>query len=582
MIPSELKVAILGIITKDEVEIKTEIKKLYDSTDDYGSSKTLYVLKDLTGELYNIEYTEIPFIYSNNFIDDEIIQDLLWTENQDINLGFKAKICDCIWVNKRNYDYAIKAYNLYKEVLLCNNDFEKNYYILNRVISIALSMGEKSIPKEDFYNSIILVIEQSVNDETAMTLKLMEACCENDLIEVDRIIDICEKKTEKLKNSYSISIQEGYFELSEKLYAAKFGINLKSKNVRNTDIIRVRRLKADMYIDCAKKFSSNRMLYINNITKAVNILKLIDNTEDERQALLKDLAEVQKEAINEMHLFKHSADITDFVNKIKGEIGKLELDEAIFYLFTSPIVQKEQAIEDAIKSSQKYPLSKLFPVKILDKHGRTIGNVPSITTKDPYKDEETLISNVEYELQTTYRLYADAFIKNALAFIRNKFIIDISNIEKVVADSIFVPKEREKAFTKGLMAGFNYDFITSLSILVPQLEYSVRCLAKKCGDVVFNINESGIQEYKTLNALLELPNLNDIIDEDIIFNLKAIFTSKYGMNIRNNVSHGNYDDTDFSSLNLLYAWWFILRLCYTFAYECYNENYINVYNKIKE
>jgi uncharacterized Fe-S cluster-containing MiaB family protein len=75
---------------------------------------------------------------------------------------------------------------------------------------------------------------------------------------------------------------------------------------------------------------------------------------------------------------KHSVDITDFANGIEKSVGKLNVDEVIFYLATYPFVQKKQAIKDVIKSAQNYPLNKLFPTKLLDKHGRTIGFVPSI------------------------------------------------------------------------------------------------------------------------------------------------------------------------------------------------------------
>lgn len=580
MISSGLKMVITDLLVKSEEEIVSDIKNLKDGFEHYDS-KILFILKDMSGGLYNFEYTDIPFLHFNNILDDEIIQDLCWIKEQEINLNLKAKIYDCLWVNTKNYNSAILAYNLYKQIIKNNNDFDKNYYILNRIISIALSLGESSIKKMDLQDSIVLVINQGEKDITAMTLKLMEACLENNLLEIDVIIEICAKRIDLLKDSCNIQIQEGYFNLLERLHSIKFNIKLSPKPINNSHINNIRRLKANMYIDYARKFPDNRFMNINYITRAVNTLKQVDNTDDERKMLLKKLSNLQTDAVNDLSIMKHSFDITEYVDKINNDIEKLVVDEAIFYLSTYPIIQKKQVEKDVIRNAQKHTLSNLFQTKLIDKNGHTKGIVPSIVLGVPCKDEQILIANMEHEVQTFYKIYADGLIKNTLNCICNKFTIDISNIDAIVKNSIFVRKGREKAFASGLLAGFKHDFITALSILIPQLEYSMRCLAEDVGEVVFNINEDGIQEYKTLNALLDLPIINDVIDEDIIFNLKSIFTSKYGMNMRNEISHGNFDDNDFSSMDALYAWWFILKLCYIFTYELYDEKVRIVYNKIK-
>lgn len=59
------------------------------------------------------------------------------------------------------------------------------------------------------------------------------------------------------------------------------------------------------------------------------------------------------------------------------------------------------------------------------------------------------------------------------------------------------------------MAGFSGDFLTALSILVPQVENSVRELALECGEPVYNLNEDGIEEIKTMHAVLELDGIKE-------------------------------------------------------------------------
>ena len=115
------------------------------------------------------------------------------------------------------------------------------------------------------------------------------------------------------------------------------------------------------------------------------------------------------------------------------------------------------------------------------------------------------------------------------------------------------------------MAGLDYDFLTSLSILIPQVENAVRCLAEECGDLIYNINDEGIEELKSFNAILDLPCLNDCMERTVIFNLKAVFTSKYGLNMRNEIAHGTFDDEEFNSCMAIYTWWFIFKLCAIFS-----------------
>ena len=49
------------------------------------------------------------------------------------------------------------------------------------------------------------------------------------------------------------------------------------------------------------------------------------------------------------------------------------------------------------------------------------------------------------------------------------------------------------------MFGFSGDFLTALSILIPQIENAVRYLAVECGELVYNMNEEGIEEIFVQN-----------------------------------------------------------------------------------
>ena len=180
------------------------------------------------------------------------------------------------------------------------------------------------------------------------------------------------------------------------------------------------------------------------------------------------------------------------------------------------------------------------------------------------------------------KIVAQTTVGNAFEYIRTNYVIEEKDIRDIVAKSVIVPNDRKESYSKGLLAGFTGDFITALSILVPQIENAVRCLAIECGEPVYNINEEGIEEIKTMHAVLELEGIKDCLDEDLLLALKTIFCSKFGFNIRNNIAHGIFSDNFFQSLKGLYVWRFALKFCYLFTGKLQLENRDKVNNKLNK
>lgn len=173
-------------------------------------------------------------------------------------------------------------------------------------------------------------------------------------------------------------------------------------------------------------------------------------------------------------------------------------------------------------------------------------------------------------------------VGNTLNYIRSKFIIEEHDIREIVEESIIVPSDRKESYIKGLMSGFSGDFMTALYILIPQVENSIRELAILCGEPVYNLNESGIEELKTMHAILELEGVKEKLEDDFLLALKTVFCSKFGFNMRNNIAHGIFSDKQFNSYEALYTWWFILRMCYMFCGKLQVDNRIKVNEKLKK
>ena len=130
----------------------------------------------------------------------------------------------------------------------------------------------------------------------------------------------------------------------------------------------------------------------------------------------------------------------------------------------------------------------------------------------------------------------------------------------IASQSPIIPPGREKLFGKALFAGYEKDFISSLHMLVPQIENMVRWHLKSQGVKTTTLDSKGIESENGLSTLMEIPEATKIFGEDWAFELKALFCDPVGPNLRNEIAHGLLDYDAFWSVHVVYAWWLSLKM----------------------
>jgi Domain of unknown function (DUF4209) len=131
----------------------------------------------------------------------------------------------------------------------------------------------------------------------------------------------------------------------------------------------------------------------------------------------------------------------------------------------------------------------------------------------------------------------------------------------MISYSAFVPDDRFEIFHKGLLSGFNENFVVALHLLVPQLENSIRHLMHLHGMSTTSIDSMGLQREIDLNSVLEDDRVTQCLPEGMVVELRCLMTDGRGPNLRNRLAHGLMSDASFDAVEAFYAWWFILRLC---------------------
>jgi hypothetical protein len=169
-----------------------------------------------------------------------------------------------------------------------------------------------------------------------------------------------------------------------------------------------------------------------------------------------------------------------------------------------------------------------------------------------------MFRNAQIHRQT----YVQVFIEPMREVINQEHRVTINDFLPIVSNHPFVPFGREHIYAQGLHAGITGDFLASIHLLVPQVENSIRHLLQQMGEITSGFSSSGIQDERSLNITIYLPELKALLGEDLVFDLQGLLVERFGQNLRNRMAHGLMNTEMFFSVEAVYFWWLVLRICF--------------------
>ena len=131
---------------------------------------------------------------------------------------------------------------------------------------------------------------------------------------------------------------------------------------------------------------------------------------------------------------------------------------------------------------------------------------------------------------------------------------------KLCSESHIIPKERIHLWADGIYFGFESNFIVSTHLLIPQVEHLIRIKMKEMNLKTSTLDKDGIETENGLSTLLSHKKITDIMDKNLLFELKALLTEPTGLNLRNNTAHGLSETNSLESIYTVYLWWLCLKL----------------------
>ena len=256
-------------------------------------------------------------------------------------------------------------------------------------------------------------------------------------------------------------------------------------------------------------------------------------------------------------------DLTDDLNKAKELVSGKSAENALL-AFTSLYHFKAKELRDAaIEGLKNSPFRAIASMTMITHDGRVGARTHGFSGQTPSeRDEQTIEAETVSLHYGIHVQFASRMILYALGIMASEHQLQEKDFIFFARYSPMVPPGREILFGKALYQGYNHDFATAVHLMAPQIENIVRIRLQQKGIRTGHTDGNGITTESGLSSLIEHPEFEQAFGEDLAFEIKALFCSPYGANLRNNIAHGLLNDRECYTPDAVYAWWLGLKLAF--------------------
>lgn len=320
------------------------------------------------------------------------------------------------------------------------------------------------------------------------------------------------------------------------------------------------RLLADTYLK-ESQFQDGGIISAASIQNAIEALANIPGTRAERLALYEEMRDYQIESRHQMAILQSPPqDISDIVHQAKSRVVGRDLFDMVFRL--AMLVSRPSGIEklkiQAVEQKGK-SIAWMFGSTHIDHEGMTVARIPAGLGIDD-ANGEVIWPIMMQRMRIEHELAVAGQIIPAMDEITMKYPISEAFFRNFFIDHPFIPFGHEEFFIKGVVCGFNGDFMTACHVLIPQIENSLRYVAKIKGEEPSQLHGDGSQERNGLKGLLDNPLIIEALGVDIIGNLQALLVDKIYGDLRNQLAHGYVPASYYNRSPCIFTWWLVLHL----------------------
>lgn len=211
------------------------------------------------------------------------------------------------------------------------------------------------------------------------------------------------------------------------------------------------------------------------------------------------------------------------LNEYLEHFKLMERNEQIEFLIQSvPFITRQEISEDRKRSRQINRFFEVFPVILTNEY------------------EQTIFESNSEETKESLALFRSIQLTGAALWMH---LLQVILVEKIQVDFSEIIKEnpilskRLYYINKAFELFFLGDIYSGLYLLLPQIEWWFREVAKQSGEQTSNLKSFPIERSKTLTPIFETEALKSYLGEDRHWLFKKLMIEE-PMNIRNKVAHG--------------------------------------------
>ncbi len=469
----------------------------------------------------------------------------------------RARIADVVWLRKRDFLAAQIAINSYLESAVLLEHPEKWTQCeerIERAFRLSLQLGKKA----DLYKKVVNHIESVIkkydgSDPLFLSQRLMALLLEVQYGDPQYYIDLSERISQNAEKSGNYYRARSYWEIKASWHRLASDEEGERESLKNA---------AETYVKEAASTTSG-LAASTHQQKAIEAYRRFGGDKDRIERLHVTLFEYQEKTLSEMNSYSSPAiDISESVKKSIDRVRGKTVHDALFELaLMVPSPDIKELRKEVKESASKYPLQHLFPSVKVNEKGKVTARASSMLSSDPSEVEHAFRESMLSNLEVRHQIYAQSVIEPVRKQISLEHNVRVQDFYPIVSNNPFVPQGREYLYALGFKSGFDGDYEVSLHLLIPQFENSIRHILTEAGIITSGIDSDGIQDEKSLNTTLYIPEITELIDENIIFDLQGLLVERFGANLRNLMAHGLMSHHEFYSHNGKYLWCLILKLC---------------------
>lgn len=539
----------------------------YEEKNDHTNQAVFTILGGITSMMLKSESHPEPYQPLALFHDkrspvmddysDEIINILSALVSDIRDPEMRARVGDIVWLRKGEHNAAQEAINSYLEsadVLEDPVHWTDCAERIERALRLSIALGRKG----QSFEKVIKHIESLLNkydgeDPLFLSQRLMSFLLEVRRGDAEHYIELSRKIAENAEGSTDYRRARAYWQTKARWHNLSNDSEGEKASLINA---------AETYAKEAECASSN-LVAATHQQKAIESYRRIGGNKERIDELHHRLLEYEKKSLEEMKLISSPAiDISDLISKAVDSIkGKTFRDALFQFVLMVPSLDIARLRKEVEELAAKYPLQHIFSGVKVNESGKVTARSTSMFSDNPEEVEKAIQEGMFRQAAFHHQIYAQSVIEPIRRQLNLEHNVRIQDFFPIVSNNPFVPEGREYLYALGFKSAIDGDSEVALHLLIPQFENSIRHILTQSGHITSGMDSDGIQDERSLNTTLYLPEIKTLIDENILFDLQGLLVERFGANLRNLMAHGLMSHHAFYSHQATYLWCLILKIC---------------------